>query len=161
MYVVAALFIALGLDPVVRWLERHGLKRGLGIGVVFAGFILIIGGILAIVIPMIANQIAQLVSSAPEIVRNLTSEQWYKDVNERFGEFIDFGALLKMGQDFIGTPSELGLGSRRRLAGGHRHRERAHRDAHRAHPLAVLPRRRCARSSAASTRSCRAQAARR
>lgn len=105
MYVVAALFIALGLDPVVRWLERHGLKRGLGIGVVFAGFILVIGGILAIVIPMIANQIAQLVSSAPEIVRNLTSEQWYKDINARFGEFVDFNALLSMGQDFIGKPS--------------------------------------------------------
>ncbi|MFD1202132.1 AI-2E family transporter [Leucobacter albus] len=105
MYVVAALFIALGLDPVVRWLERHGVKRALGIGIVFVGFILIIGGILAIVIPMIGNQIAQLVSSAPEIVRNLTSEQWYKDINERFGEFVDFNALLKMGQDFIGKPS--------------------------------------------------------
>ena len=105
MYVVAALFIALGLDPVVRWLERHGLRRPLGIGVVFAGFILIIGGILAVVIPMIAKQIAQLVSSAPEIFRNLTNEAWYQDLNNRFGEFVDFNALLKMGQDFIGTPS--------------------------------------------------------
>ena len=105
MYVVAALFIALGLDPVVRWLERHGVKRPLGIAIVFVGFILIIAGILAIVIPMIASQIAQLVSSAPEIVRGLMSEQWYKDINERFGEFIDFNALLEMGQDFIGKPS--------------------------------------------------------
>lgn len=105
MYVVAALFIALGLDPVVRWLERRNIKRPLGIGIVFAGFILIIGGILAIVIPMIANQIAQLVSSAPEIVRNLTSEPWFKELNSRFGEFVDFNKLLQMGQDFIGKPS--------------------------------------------------------
>ncbi|GAA1575731.1 putative transport protein [Leucobacter aridicollis] len=105
MYVVAALFIALGLDPVVRWLERHGVRRPLGIGIVFVGFILIIGGILAIVIPMIGNQVAQLVQSAPEIVRNLTNEQWYKDVNDRFGEFVDFNSILKMGQDFIGKPS--------------------------------------------------------
>ena len=105
MYVVAALFIALGLDPLVRWFERRGLNRPLGIGVVFAGFILVIGGILAIVIPMIGNQVAQLVKSAPDIVHNLTSEEWFKDINARFGDFIDFPAMLQMGQDFIGKPS--------------------------------------------------------
>lgn len=105
MWVVAALFIALGLDPVVRRLERRGLSRPLGIGVVFGGFIVIIASILAIVIPMIANQVAQLVQAAPELVRSLYRENWYQQLNERFGEFIDFDQLLQMGQDFVGTPS--------------------------------------------------------
>ncbi|MBU3994995.1 MAG: AI-2E family transporter, partial [Actinobacteria bacterium] len=47
MYVVGGLFIALALDPVVRWLERRKVKRPLGIGIVFGGFLLIVGGILA------------------------------------------------------------------------------------------------------------------
>lgn len=105
MYVVAALFIALGLDPVVRWLERRGLKRPFGIAVVFLGFISVIGGILAIVIPMIANQIALLVQSAPDLVRDITNQNWFLDINERFGSFIDFQALLQMGEDFISEPS--------------------------------------------------------
>lgn len=107
MWVVAALFIALGLDPVVRWLERRGVRRPLGIAIVFGGFIIIIGTILAAVIPMIANQIAQLVRSAPELVRTLNSEEWYQGLNARFGEFVDFDAILQMGQDFVARPSNL------------------------------------------------------
>ena len=32
-----SLFLALGLDPVVRFLQRHGLSRAWAITVVFAG----------------------------------------------------------------------------------------------------------------------------
>lgn len=105
MYVIAALFIALGLDPLVRWLEKRGLNRPLGIGFVFAAFILLIGGILAIVIPMIANQIGLLMQSAPTLVNDVYSQDWYQDVVERYGDFIDFNAILEMGKDFAAQPS--------------------------------------------------------
>ena len=105
MYVVAALFIALGLDPLVRWLERHGFSRGLGMVTVFAGFVLVIGGVLAVVIPMVARQIALLIESAPAIVREVYSEEWFNDLEDRFGQFVDFSALLQMGQEFISEPS--------------------------------------------------------
>lgn len=104
MYVVAALFVALGLDPVVRWLERKGLKRSLGIGVVFGGFVLVIGGLLGIIIPMIANQVSLLIRSAPTLFRDITHQQWFVDVNKQFGQFIDFDGLLKMGQDLVSRP---------------------------------------------------------
>ncbi|UOQ61557.1 AI-2E family transporter [Leucobacter rhizosphaerae] len=104
MYVVAALFVALGLDPVVRWLERKGLKRSLGIGVVFGGFVLVIGGLLGIIIPMIANQVSLLIRSAPTLFRDITHQQWFVDVNQQFGQFIDFDGLLKMGQDLVSRP---------------------------------------------------------
>ena len=104
MYVVAALFVALGLDPVVRWLERKGLGRGLGIGVVFGGFVVVIAALLAVVIPMIANQISLLVRSAPTLFRDITHQQWFIDLNENFGKFVDFDGLLKMGQDLVSKP---------------------------------------------------------
>ncbi|MGR4010898.1 AI-2E family transporter [Leucobacter sp. 1207-22] len=104
MYVVAALFIALGLDPLVRKFEKRGMKRPVGIAVVFLGFIAIIATILAIVIPMIAHQINLLIQSAPELVTDITSKSWYKDINERFGQYVDFQALLKSGQDLISRP---------------------------------------------------------
>lgn len=104
MYVVGALFIALALEPVVRWLERRGVKRPLGIAIVFASFILIVGGILAIVIPMIANQVASLVRTAPSYFRNITGEEWYITIKERFGEYINFDALIGQVQDFVGKP---------------------------------------------------------
>ncbi|RGE16319.1 AI-2E family transporter [Leucobacter sp. wl10] len=113
MYVAAALFVALGLDPVVRWLERKGLRRPLGIAVVFGGFVLVIAGLLAVIIPMIANQISLLVRSAPTLFREVTSQQWFLEVNERFGKFVDFDGLLQMGQDFVGDP-----GNWAQVAGG-------------------------------------------
>ena len=104
MYVVAALFIALSLDPVVRKFEKRGMKRPVGIAVVFLGFIAIIATILAIVIPMLAHQVNLLIQSAPELVTDITAKAWYKDINERFGQYVDFQALLKSGQDLISKP---------------------------------------------------------
>ena len=104
MYVVGALFIALGLDPVVRWLERKGIKRPLGIGIVFGSFILIIAGIFAIVIPMLSNQVAQLVRSAPTYFNDIQNQAWFKDVHARFDGLVDLDGLLKMGQDFVAKP---------------------------------------------------------
>ena len=104
MYVAAALFVALGLDPVVRALERRGLNRPLGIAVVFGGFVLVIAGLLAIIIPMIASQITLLVRSAPGLFRDITHQQWFLDINHRFGQFVDFDGLLQMGQDLVSKP---------------------------------------------------------
>ena len=104
MYVVAALFVALGLDPVVRWLERKGVKRPIGIGLVFGTFVLVIAGLLAIIIPMIATQISLLMQSAPTLFRDISTSTWFDDLNERFGQFIDFDGLVKSGQDLIGNP---------------------------------------------------------
>ncbi|MBK0419884.1 AI-2E family transporter [Leucobacter sp. CSA1] len=104
MYVVGALFIALGLDPVVRWLERKGVSRPVGIAVVFLGFIAVVGGVLGVIIPMIANQVSLLVRSAPSLVNDVVNQAWFEDVNERFGSFVDFDGLLEMGQDAVGDP---------------------------------------------------------
>lgn len=104
MYVASALFIALSLDPVVRALQRRGLNRPLGIAVVFSGFVLIIAGLLAIIIPMIANQITLLVRSAPWLVRDIMRQPWFVDLDQRFGKFIDFDQLLEIGQDFVSKP---------------------------------------------------------
>lgn len=104
MYVVGALFIALALEPVVRWLERHRVKRPLGIAIVFASFILVIAGILALVIPMIANQIAVLVRTAPSYFTDIVNQDWYRTLNANFGEYVDFPGLLHTAQDFVGKP---------------------------------------------------------
>jgi predicted PurR-regulated permease PerM len=94
-------------------LERRGIKRPLGIGIVFGGFVLVIGGLLGIIIPMIANQITLLVRSAPALVQDLNNQPWFIDLNSRFGEFVDFDGLLRMGQDFVGDPENLA-----QMAGG-------------------------------------------
>lgn len=104
IYVVGGLFVALALDPLVTKLERRKIKRPLGITIVFGSFIVIVGAILGIVIPMIANQIAALIRTAPSYFVDIQNQEWYNQLNERFGSFIDFPGLLTMAQDFIGKP---------------------------------------------------------
>lgn len=104
MYVAAALFIALGLDPIVSWLERKKVKRAFGIALVFGGFIAVIASILAIVIPMIAEQVTTLIASAPRLFSDITRQTWFQDIDNRFGDFIDFPELLRMGQNLISKP---------------------------------------------------------
>ncbi len=113
MYVVGGLFIALALDPLVSRLERHGIKRPMGIAIVFASFILIVGGILAVVIPMIATQIGVLIRTAPSYFVDVQHQEWYSVLEDRFGQFIDFGGLLTTAQDLIGKPENWA-----QLAGG-------------------------------------------
>ncbi len=113
MYVVGGLFIALALDPLVTKLERQGIQRPVGIAIVFASFILIVGGILAVVIPMIANQIAVLINTAPRYFVDVQNQEWYLFLEQRFGDFIDFGGLLHTAQDLIGKPENWA-----QLAGG-------------------------------------------
>ena len=104
MYVVGALFVALALDPLVSRLERKNVKRPVGILIVFGAFILLVAGVLAIVIPMIANQIAALVRTAPSYFVDIQNQDWYKTLDDRFGGFIDFDGLLTSAQDLISKP---------------------------------------------------------
>lgn len=104
MYIVGALFIALSLDPVVARLERRNVKRPIGILIVFGGFILVIGGVLAIVIPMLANQIVTLIRTAPSYFVDVKHQEWYLGLEERFGAVIDLDGLLTQGQTIVANP---------------------------------------------------------
>lgn len=113
MYVVGALFIALALDPLVMRIERRRVKRPIAILIVFGGFILIIGGVLAIVIPMLANQIVTLFRTAPKYFVDVQNQEWYKSLEDRFGNLIDFDGLLTQGQQIVADPENWA-----QLAGG-------------------------------------------
>ena len=113
MYVMGAIFIALALDPVVVRLERHGVKRPIGILIVFGGFILIIVGVLAVVIPMIATQIVTLIRTAPSYFVDVQNQDWFRYLEDQFGNLIDFNGLLTNAQGVIGNPDNWA-----QLAGG-------------------------------------------
>ena len=52
LYVGTALFLALGLDPAVSWLERKGLPRWAALLITFAVVLAVFAGIILIVIPL-------------------------------------------------------------------------------------------------------------
>jgi predicted PurR-regulated permease PerM len=81
IYIVLALFIALGLDPVVRILERRGMKRAAGIGIVFGVFVLLALAFLIFVLPPVVQQIAEFVESIPEAVADTLESEWFRTLS--------------------------------------------------------------------------------
>ncbi|WGD36598.1 AI-2E family transporter [Lysinibacter sp. HNR] len=104
IYIVAALFIALGLDPIVRWFERRRMSRGLSIGVVFGGFALVVFGLIALIVPVLARQVGDMMRLYPHYLTDVQNQEWFRDLSSRFDSAIDLSRLLQMGTDFIGNP---------------------------------------------------------
>jgi predicted PurR-regulated permease PerM len=66
-----ALFIAVGLDPVVSWLTRRGWPRWAAVTVVLAGLAAIIGGFLAAAVPPLTAQTTALAHQIPAYLHDL------------------------------------------------------------------------------------------
>jgi predicted PurR-regulated permease PerM len=82
-YVGAALFLALGVDPLVSWLEKHGWKRAVAILVVLVGLLAVVAGFVLAIIPVIADQVSNLIEQAPDLIDQLFTqnglETWWND----------------------------------------------------------------------------------
>lgn len=102
-----ALFVALALDPLVRWLEAHGLSRGMSIAVVFAGFFLVVAGLLALVLPVAITQVGQFASAVPNYLTNLRQSDWFNDLTDATGQGSFYAGLLAQVQGWLSDPANL------------------------------------------------------
>lgn len=83
-WVTGAIFIALGLDPIVRRLEAWGIKRNIGVIVVLAGFASAVAALVMSIGPIISEQASKFVQYAPNIYQNTIDSDWYHELDQRF-----------------------------------------------------------------------------
>lgn len=105
VYVAFALFIALGLDPVVRWLGRRGLSRAWGIVIVCVGFLVALAGVLLLIIPTVVEQISQFVRDIPRLVEDFQRSDLFAWLEESFGDQV--GHILEDAQAFLANPQNI------------------------------------------------------
>ncbi len=67
-YVGAALFLALGLDPIVSWLETRKLPRPLAILTVLLGVLGVFAGLIFAIIPVVVEQVQAAITTVPELI---------------------------------------------------------------------------------------------
>ncbi|WP_345750437.1 AI-2E family transporter [Microbacterium rhizophilus] len=79
LYVGTALFIALGLDPVVSWLERRRLPRWAAVLVTLVAVLGLFTGIVLIILPVLVDQIGELVQEVSAIIERGT---WQEDIRD-------------------------------------------------------------------------------
>ncbi|MEX1079024.1 MAG: AI-2E family transporter [Homoserinimonas sp.] len=83
-YIGAALFLALGLDPLVTWLESKHFPRWLAILTVLAGVLGVFTGLVFALIPVIVEQVERLVQQIQEIIRLAQTDDLVDVVQEIF-----------------------------------------------------------------------------
>ena len=105
IYIALALFVALGLDPAVRMLEKRKLSRGLSIGIVFAAFALVIGLVIWLVMPTVIAQFVQFIESIPASIEEFKKSDAYDWLQTTFG--VQAGAVLTAIEDFIKNPANI------------------------------------------------------
>jgi predicted PurR-regulated permease PerM len=105
IYVAFALFAALGLDPVVRFLEAHKVKRAWGIVIVYTAFAIVLVGILWLVIPTLVGQIGQFVSGIPQMISDFQKSDTYAWLQDTFGTQV--GSILDQVQQFLVNPTNI------------------------------------------------------
>ncbi|WP_427135897.1 AI-2E family transporter [Pseudarthrobacter sp. S9] len=85
LWIVTALFIALGLDPVVRWLEGKNVPRAAGVVVAVSTLTLAVAGFFATLIPTIVQQVTQIVQQAPHWIQEFIDSDFFRTVDSQFG----------------------------------------------------------------------------
>ncbi|UYQ78700.1 AI-2E family transporter [Glutamicibacter sp. JL.03c] len=83
-WIAIALFIALGLDPVVRFLMRRGLSRPLAVVATMVGMLAVFGGFMALIIPTLVNQITTFITRAPDIVADFLNSEWVLEIDQQY-----------------------------------------------------------------------------
>ena len=84
VWIGAALFIALGLDPVVRWLGARGVPRPAGIGLTVLGLACVVAGFFATLIPTIVSQSTEIINRAPGYVDSFLESDFFVSIEEQF-----------------------------------------------------------------------------
>lgn len=107
VYIILAMFLAVGLDPLVRMLERHRVKRSIGIAIVFCGFALVMVAVFVFVLPPVIAQVVQLVQAIPELVENIPQSEWFAALAPD-AQLAVLAALEQIGE-WIAAPSTLAM----------------------------------------------------
>ncbi|NYD66543.1 AI-2E family transporter [Agromyces atrinae] len=116
LYIGAALFLALGLDPAISWFERKGLPRWAAILIVLVVVLVLFAGVILAIIPIVADQVGQLIEQVPSIIARVTSQEWIEALQDAFpmlqvDEIIQ--GVIQAVTDFLQDPAKV-----TELAGG-------------------------------------------
>jgi predicted PurR-regulated permease PerM len=107
IYIGVALFLAMALDPLVGWLQGHRMSRGLAITVVFAGFAVLFGILLAIVVPIAVNQIVGFAQAIPGYISTLQNAPWLENLLAATGSEATVDGWLDQIRSYLSNPSNL------------------------------------------------------
>ncbi|WP_127792662.1 AI-2E family transporter [Agromyces sp. LHK192] len=106
LYVVFALFLALGLDPLVTWLERW-MPRWVSILVIVALVLGIVAILVATIVPIIVQQTAFLIENWEEIGKGLADSPIVVWAQGLFGDQLNLETIIEDAATWLADPGHL------------------------------------------------------
>ena len=108
-YIGAALFIALGLDPIVSWLEDRKWPRWAAILTVLVGVLGIFTGLIFAIVPVIVEQVSRLVQQIGDFLGSVESLEELIATVQTFVpvEVLDVQAAVDGAITFLQDPANL------------------------------------------------------
>ncbi|WP_308162126.1 AI-2E family transporter [Microbacterium sp. ISL-59] len=97
------MFLALGLDPAVRAIERQGASRAAGVTMVAVVFLGVVAAILLVLVPTTVRQVSAAVEAAPETIAAVQQSNWFLSLEANLG--VDLSALIADGLRSLTTLS--------------------------------------------------------
>src|SRR3954447_18661927 len=110
--VMVALFLAAGLNPIVEYCERRGLKRPWALLVVIAGVLLALALFVLAIVPVVTDQVKTITDNAPTWLDELTHNKQIRDLNDQYDivtKAKDYIASGKLAQPVFGGALNVGL----------------------------------------------------
>ena len=84
VWLFVAVFFAAALSPLVAFLVRRGIKRGLAVTIVVLGLLLALGGLTYAFVQPLVDEATNFADDLPELVDELREKPVVKDVLDRF-----------------------------------------------------------------------------
>jgi predicted PurR-regulated permease PerM len=96
-YVFAAVFLALGLDPLVSALERSKFPRPIAVSVVVVGLLSFIALLVWTMVPTLITEGTKLIETAPVLIQQITELAFVVSVDDQLGGAISSALLNASG----------------------------------------------------------------
>jgi predicted PurR-regulated permease PerM len=79
IWLIAALFLSFAIEPRLNVLVRRGRRRGAATGLILFSVMLVLGVMVALMVPLVVDQVQQLINRAPEWLdkANIYTERWF------------------------------------------------------------------------------------
>jgi len=83
--IFTALFITLGLEPLVQMLQKRVKRRGYAISIVALGLLTVLTTVIFLILPPLISQTGSFVSNLPELLKGFLQLPWIQSLDVRFG----------------------------------------------------------------------------
>ncbi len=109
--VTIALVVVGTLDPMVAWFERHGLRRGRALVLIFIGLAALVAGVLLLTVPPLIGQLLHLIEDAPRgrdrLIDWLRQYRWARPLVQTVRAVPINDLVLRAGNTLVGYSADI------------------------------------------------------